>query len=204
MGKPKTKKRGPSPDQKQARLDAFAREYVLDHNITQAAIRAGFSVASAHTLGSRAFKDVACRNKIAELEAAVTKDTAVKVGAIVREAEQIALFDLGSVLEQVGDQIKVKDLKDLPTSVLKKFRLTTLEKDGVKISRLDVEAHDKLKAMSTILRHYGALKDVVRFEDEQGRPLQAQVTCPVPMEELLSSVTSWAKRLKAAKGNEDG
>ena len=57
-------------DDFKTKRDAFCEQYVIDHNATQAAIRAGYSPRSAGTAGSRNLDDPKIQARIAQLEEA--------------------------------------------------------------------------------------------------------------------------------------
>ena len=68
--------------------EAFCQQYVVDHNATQAAIRAGYSDATAQQQGSRLLLDVVVQARIAALQAEVAERNEVTVDSIVAELEE--------------------------------------------------------------------------------------------------------------------
>ena len=68
--------------------EAFCQQYVVDHNATQAAIRAGYSDAAAQQQGSRLLLDVVVQARIAALQAEVAERNEVTVDSIVAELEE--------------------------------------------------------------------------------------------------------------------
>lgn len=102
-----------------AKQEAFCREYLIDLNATQAAIRAGYSEKTA--------KDIACENlakpnisqKIAELSEARSKRTEVDADYVLKRAKMIheSCWNEGdaknsiAALKLVGDHIAVQAFK---------------------------------------------------------------------------------------------
>ena len=71
---------------KQAR---FCEEYMVDLNATQAAIRAGYSPASAKTVGPRLLENVGVQKFIAQLQAEQSRRTGVSTDRVVRELAKL-------------------------------------------------------------------------------------------------------------------
>ena len=70
--------------------NAFATEYVKDHNATQAAIRAGYSERSAYSQAHDLLKKPEIMEAIKELEDAAAARSAVTVDKIVNRLNKIA------------------------------------------------------------------------------------------------------------------
>ena len=69
---------------------AFAREYLVDRNATQAAIRAGYSAATAKQQGARLLTNVDVRAAVNRGEAAVAEKTELTVLSITTRLLTIA------------------------------------------------------------------------------------------------------------------
>jgi phage terminase small subunit len=94
---------------------AFVREYLRDSNQTQAAIRAGYSEASAESQGSRLLRNAKVLAAVeagqAALEEAVQDEVRVEVAEVLRELRRLAFSDIG---QGVGEGGAVLSLKDMP------------------------------------------------------------------------------------------
>lgn len=66
-----------------AKQAAFVREYLVDHNATQAAVRAGFSVKTAKQQGSRLLTNVDVAKALAAAEARVSEEHDITIAEIV-------------------------------------------------------------------------------------------------------------------------
>ena len=76
---------------------AFAREYAIDKNATQAAIRAGYSAKTAHSAGPRLLENVEVR---AEIERTLAKSAAkVELSVASVSAKLIALSEKAEGLD---------------------------------------------------------------------------------------------------------
>lgn len=73
-----------------AKQQAFAREYLVDRNATQAAIRAGYSAATAKQQGARLLTNVDVRAAVNRGESAVAEQTMLTVVSITNRLLTIA------------------------------------------------------------------------------------------------------------------
>lgn len=91
---------------------AFVREYLVDMNATQAAIRAGYSPKTARSQGERLLTNAAIRR---EVDAGVS-DLAARVGLtaerILRERMRIAFFDPRKLLDDEGNPKPLQELDE--------------------------------------------------------------------------------------------
>jgi len=72
----------------------FVEEYLKDLNGTQAAIRAGFSKASARVTASRLLRNAAVRAAIAAAKTARTERTGIDADRVLQETELLAFSDI--------------------------------------------------------------------------------------------------------------
>jgi hypothetical protein len=75
-----------------AKQEAFGREFLVDRNRTRAAIRAGYSKASAHSQGWRLMKNADVQQFIAEEEAKLFAKLGIKTERVIEEYAAMA-FD---------------------------------------------------------------------------------------------------------------
>jgi phage terminase small subunit len=91
---------------------AFVREYLVDKNATQAAIRAGYSVKTAASIGEENLRKPEIRTAI---DVGLT-DLATRVGItaemVLRERKRIAFFDPRKLLDSEGNPKPIQDLDD--------------------------------------------------------------------------------------------
>lgn len=117
----------------------FCEEYIIDHNATQAAIRAGYSPATAKQIGSRLLTKVDVQEKVQELAEKVT------VSAIASAEEVLEHFS--KVMRgELFDQVVKRD------------------EDG-KVTKVDVVAKlsDRNKAAEALAKHYALLVEKVEL-----------------------------------------
>lgn len=122
----------------------FAEEYLVDCNCTQAAIRAGYSEATAYSQGQRLMKNVEVKNYIDEHLARMQGNT-------VADAKEVMEY-LTSVLrgESRGTELVIEGTGD-GCSEAREVEKAPTEKD-------------KLKAAELLAKRYGLLTDKVNVE----------------------------------------
>ncbi len=92
----------------------FGREYVIDQNGTQAAIRAGYSPKTATAMASRLLTNVKVRAYIAELTAPAVEAVKLSVERVLREMTRLAFYDMTAVLDVEAGKITLRDPASLP------------------------------------------------------------------------------------------
>ena len=88
---------------KQAR---FCEEYLVDLNATQAAIRAGYSVESAGSIGSENLTKPEIRARIETAMAERSKRTGINADRVLRELGRIAFVNPKDVLDLQTAEVK--------------------------------------------------------------------------------------------------
>lgn len=119
-----------------SKRQVFAKEYLLDHNATRAAIRAGYSAHTAKQQGSRLLTKVDVQTEIAALEHAQREVDAVDRGFVISglrdlalnaktESSRVRAFELlGKSIRMFIDVKETTITHDLPQ--LRKFSLDEL------------------------------------------------------------------------------
>lgn len=126
-----------------AKQKRFCEEYLIDCNVTQAAIRTGYSAKTAYSQGQRMLKNVEVKTYIDEqLERLRSEKTA--------DAQEVLEY-LTSVMR--GEQTE-----------------QTLQLAGEgkqRIADIDVSAKDRLKAAELIGKRYGIFKDNINLGESK-------------------------------------
>lgn len=151
----------------------FVRQYLVDLNATQAAIRAGYSEKTGYSTGQRMLKNVEVQNAIAQAQVQRTKRTEITADRVVAELAKIAFADPRELMEWGPEGVKLKDSADLTeeqaASVAEVSETTT--KDG---GSLRLKKHDKVKALELLGRHLGMFTDKVKNEISGGLEIKWQ------------------------------
>lgn len=149
---------------KQAR---FCEEYLVDLNATQAAIRAGYSVKSAGSIGSENTKKPEIRARIETAMAKRSKRTGINAYRVLLELGRIAFVNPKDVLDLQTAEVK-PDASDDDLAVIAGMKVKYVphkdfDENGDPVIEQAIEREvklcDKLKALELCGRHLGMFKD---------------------------------------------
>lgn len=93
--------------------EMFCREYLIDLNATQAAIRAGYSEKTARALGCENLTKPDIQNRIAQLKAQRNEQVNIDAAYVLRRLVEIDQMD---VLDIVRDDLSLKPVSEWPSS----------------------------------------------------------------------------------------
>ncbi len=173
-----------------AKQAAFVREYLIDLNATQAAIRAGYSVKTAAEIGRQNLIKVEIAAHIAEAQANRAKRTEITQDRVLAELAKIGFADIKSyvayktALTKIGTDdngeaiidyahvIDVRDSEEVDGAPISEITL----KDGT----LKFKLHDKVAALEKIGRHLGMFNDKLTLKGDTDNPLQVVFNIPRP------------------------
>ena len=146
--------------------ELFAREFMVDLNATQAAIRAGYSEKSSRNQGARMMANDDILDRIAELKAERNEQVGVDAAYVLRRLTEIDQMDVLDILLANGE---LKPIKDWP----KVWRTTLSGMDVVEMASADSAAllkkikwPDKVKNLELLGKHVTvqAFKENIKSE----------------------------------------
>lgn len=149
--------------------NAFATEYVVDYNATQAAIRAGYSEKTAYSQGQRLLSNVEIQVAIKDLEAAAAARSAITKDKVIRELARVAFFDPRKLYHDDGKPVGLDSLDADTAAALASVDMFE-EYDYEDGNRVLVgytkkyKVADKLRALELLGKHLGMFTDKVRVE----------------------------------------
>ena len=156
------------------RMKKFVDEYLIDFNATQAAIRAGYSPDTANEQGSQLLARPDIRELVAEGQKAIAERTQTFQDNAVDELKIVGFSDLADFLTVkeggIVEQKSFDQLTKAQTRCIKKIKQTVRtshSSDGTilhQTATLEVELHDKLRALELLGRHLGMFNDTLRLE----------------------------------------
>lgn len=94
-----------------AKQEAFCREYIIDLNGTQAAIRAGYSERTAQEQSSRLLSNVKVSERVAELMQERSDRVRIDASYVLNRLVEIDQMDVADILAEDGS---LKPIKDWP------------------------------------------------------------------------------------------
>ena len=121
--KPLTNSRATAIHQRRTR---FVREYLLDHNATQAAIRSGYSEKSAKVTGSRLLTDANVRREIERKQNKIDAKHDVTVERVTLELARLAFYDPQSYWNEDGSAKPFTELDEDSRRAVAGFEMAEL------------------------------------------------------------------------------
>lgn len=88
------------------RKKAFAQEWVIDRNASQAAARAGYSKKTAYSQGQRLLKDVAVKAEIERILRETAENKGVTLDRVIDEFARIAFADFDITQLKPADKLR--------------------------------------------------------------------------------------------------
>lgn len=148
-----------------AKQEAFVREYLIDLNATQAAIRAGYSAHTAKAIGSENLTKPDVAQAIQEAKASRASATGITAERVLLELSRIAFFDPRTLLNDDGSAKPVNELSDDTAAAIAGLDLQELHtEDGVSGVVKKYKIADKNTALTNALRHLGLLNDKLQLD----------------------------------------
>ena len=156
-----------SAGQKQLSLKqaSFAREYLVDFNATQAAIRAGYTFKSAGRCACRLLDNSKVRCMILSQMQERNKRIQISQDRVLEELARIAFAEFGDVASWGPEGLTLKNSGELTPE-----QSATISEVAVSLNRHGrssrIKQHDKLKALELLMRHMGMLHDNLKLSGE--------------------------------------
>lgn len=121
-----------------ARQQAFVEQYVVDHNATQAAIRAGYAESGAHTTGYRLLKNEDVQAAVAERESNLADEIGITKQWLLTKLQEIVNESMKPTPKTFhGGVVQVED------------------ENGQRHTVFEIDAASANRAIETLMKHRG-------------------------------------------------
>jgi phage terminase small subunit len=158
----------------------FVSEYLLDLNATQAAIRAGYSAATAEQHGPRLLGFVGVRAAIDSALSKRAERVEIKAERVLQELSLIGLADMANYVTFSADGELLLDFSNMPEGATRAIAEVTQEEftDGKgdsarQVRRTKFKLHPKTHALELLGKHLALF--VERMRHEGGSPVEIHV-----------------------------
>lgn len=151
----------------------FVRQYLVDLNATQAAIRAGYSERNASKIASELLDKTGVREAIAAAQSRREQRTEITQDKVVAELAKIAFGSARDVMTWGPQGVILKDSAELTDEQAAAIAGVSenITQNG---SSLKLKRHDKVKALELLGRHLGMFTDKVKNEISGGLEIKWQ------------------------------
>ena len=140
----------------------FCAEYLVDLNATQAAIRAGYSPASAGSIGYELLKKPDIRARIDKGIAEQERRTGINADRVLRELGRIALVSAPDLVNMDDASLKEGASAD-DLAAIASVKVKTIPGPMGDGFEREIRLADKLKALELIGKHLGMFTDKVEL-----------------------------------------
>lgn len=172
----------------------FIREYLVDLNATQAAIRAGYSPKTAHSQGQRLLKHVEVAQAIKAEMRAREKRTRITADRVLAEYAKLAFYDPRKFFDGRGRLIPIVDLDDESAAAVAGMDVVESKREGDEPEVIKkIKLADKKAALDSIARHLGMFVDRTELSGPKGRPIHAVADLPDSAKRALEELSRRAE-----------
>lgn len=168
--------------------EMFCREYLIDLNATQAAIRAGYSEKTANRIAAQLLSKLDIQNRIAELKSQRNEDVGIDAQYVLRRLVEIDQMDVLDILSDSGDLKPVRDWPKVWRTTLSGMELVAMAgEDDTAALLKKIKWPDKVKNLELLGKHIS----VQAFKEQVEQKVTAtHNVMPVPS---CDSVDDWEK-----------
>lgn len=137
-----------------AKQDMFCREYLIDLNATQAAIRAGYSVKTANRIAAKLLSKVDIQNRITELKNNRNDVLGIDAIYVLRRLVEIDQMDVLDILTSTGDLKPVSEWPKVWRTTLSGLDVVEMSAEGNTAALLKkIKWPDKVKNLELLGKH---------------------------------------------------
>lgn len=149
--------------------DMFCREYLIDLNATQAAIRAGYSDKTANRTASENLSKPDIQNRIAELKAQRNEQVNIDAAYVLRRLVEIDQMDVLDILLANGELKPIKDWPKTWRTTLSGMDVTEMAGDAAGLLK-KIKWPDKVKNLELLGKHIdvSAFKENIDHKSSDG------------------------------------
>jgi phage terminase small subunit len=196
---------------------AFVREYLIDLNATQAAIRAGYAEVSASAEGSRLLGNVKVAAAVEAAMKSRAERTDITADRVLKELAKIGFADIRKAVKWQSAMITEEDnpdggdiavIKTVVTNTVQMVASEELDDETAaaiaEVSQnatggVKIKLHDKRAALVDIGRHLGMFKDRVEHTGKDGGPIEMREVSDLDRAKAMAFLASKAKREVSGK-----
>lgn len=143
--------------------DRFVKEYLIDLNATQAAIRAGYSPKTANEQGARLLANVSVQEAIAKAMAERSKRTGISQDRVIQELARIAFVNPQNVIDSEDASVR-EDATEDDLACIQSVKVKTMSGEKGSSVEREIKLNDKMKALELLGKHLGMFKDKVELD----------------------------------------
>ncbi|EPJ4017660.1 TPA: terminase small subunit [Klebsiella pneumoniae] len=178
--------------------EMFCREYLIDLNATQAAIRAGYSVKTANRIAAKLLSKVDIQNRIAELKSKRNEDVGIDADYVLRRLVEIDQMDVMDILNDDGSLKAIslwpRSWRTTLTGLDISTTIQNFDEESAETILKKIKWPDKVKNLELLGKHVR----VQAFKEQVEQKVTATHSImPVP---TCDNVDEWEKAAQKQQG----
>lgn len=160
--------------------EQFCREYLIDLNGTQAAIRAGFSKKTASSIGSEYLRKPEIQERLRQNMASRAQRTEISADRVLAEYAKLAFLDIRKAFDENGRLKPIHEIDDSTAAAIAGIEAEELfegrGEDRERIGTLrKIKLSDKRAALADVAKHLGMFVDRHEHTGADGGPIEAVI-----------------------------
>lgn len=145
---------------------AFVREYMIDRNGTQAAIRAGYSAKTANEQASRLLANVKVARLVDEKTIKLANKLEITAERVLTEIARLAYVDITQAYDEHGGLLPLHQMPEDVRRAIASIEVAEERVDGEVVGQIrKVKFWDKKGSLDQLGRHLKLFTDVVEVKD---------------------------------------
>lgn len=141
----------------------FVEEYLIDLNATQAAIRAGYSPASARQIADENMSKHDIKNAIEMAMAERSRRTGISADRVLTELAKMAFVNPKDVINMSDGSVR-KDASDDDLACVQSVKVKTSYFDTGETIEKETKLYDKKASLELLGKHLGIFTDKLKVE----------------------------------------
>ncbi|MDU5837164.1 MAG: terminase small subunit [Pantoea sp.] len=174
--------------------EMFCREYLIDLNATQAAIRAGYSEKTAPTIACENLIKPNVQQRIAELKAERNDRVEIDADYVLRRLAEIDQMDVLDILLASGELKPIKDWPKVWRTTLSGIDVTEMAGDAPGLLK-KIKWPDKVKNLELLGKHVS----VQAFKEQT----KTEHSVPDEFAELIAAINEGSSHVSKLRGAQE-
>jgi len=157
----------------------FVKEYLIDLNATQAAIRAGYSKRTAEQQGSRLLSNAKVKEEVQKAMDKRSERTEITQDMVIDELARIAFLDIRQAFNENGELLEIPDMpEDVARAIggMDVSKYTERGEDGGTETTKKIKIIDKKGALELLGRNLKMFTDRKEIAGPKGGPIHMIAT----------------------------
>lgn len=154
--------------------EQFCREYLLDLNATQAAIRAGYSEKTAKEIGCENLTKPNIQNRISALQEERNERNKIDADYVLKRLTEIDQMDVIDILSTTGDLLPIREWPKVWRTTLSGLDIAIIGSGDTEAIMKKIKWPDKVKNLELLGKHVDvqAFKERTELTGKNGLPIE--------------------------------